>query len=426
MGQVKDTVNRKKSTGMKRAGKLAILFAGLALGASADSTISVDSVVQRWPWNNKVDITYTVSGGQNVAAGVFARIVFTAHIGTSNIVIDGVHDIGADASDGTHTVTWTLPPGLRARDCTMTAQLISADNPSGNDYMVIDLATGAITWEGLLATQGDSNSRYNTATYKTDKMVLRKVPAGGTYPTGDDVNYSSTNPRRDWTTDRDYYIGVFPVTQYQYEIIGADSTYGGSTPSHASHKSAVAGNEVAHRPVDKMSWNDLRISTTASTSSIPATASASSGTFFQRLNCKTGRYFDLPTELMFEIAQRAGATTVYPWGDDTDDLPNYAICYENSGNITMAVGTVLPNAWGLYDTTGNVFEWCRDVDGGSIANATDPFTPYWATYTSRRLHGGSGYGSRQSNAYFRASYRPQMQADTHVENVGFRVSMVVD
>ena len=68
---------------MKTSGKiLAISLAALcARAALAVPSITVDSVVQRWPWNNKIDITYTVGGGQNVAAGVYARIVFTANIG---------------------------------------------------------------------------------------------------------------------------------------------------------------------------------------------------------------------------------------------------------------------------------------------------------------------------------------------------------
>ena len=393
-----------------------------AMAASAVSTITVNSVVQRWPWNNKVDITYTVSGGQNVAAGVYARIVFTANIGTTNIIVDGVHDVGADASDGTHTVTWNLPSGLRANGCTMTAQLLSADIPSGDDYMIVDLTgtPGSLTYEGLFATQDASNERYNTATYKTDKLVLRKVPAGGPYPTGDSANYSSGNDADSsttWTTDRDYYIGVFFVTQYQYQKLY------GSNPS--DKKTAIAGNEVTHRPVENVSWDDLRLSTTAVTSSIPAVAS-NSGTFFQRLNYITGNQynFDLPTEVMFEIAERAGATTAYYWGNTM--VTNYVVCSDNSGNSTVAVGSRLPNAWGLYDTAGNLWEWCLDDwVTGNLTARTDAFTPAWASGASRRVRGGAWYNP-SSQTSFRASHRG---GDTHSKRtnaIGFRVSRIAD
>ena len=88
-----------------------VASAAITTAANAAS-ITIDSVTQRWPWNNKVDITYTVTDGQNVAAGVYAKLVFTATIAGQTYTIDGVHDIGASASDGTHTVTWTPPADI--------------------------------------------------------------------------------------------------------------------------------------------------------------------------------------------------------------------------------------------------------------------------------------------------------------------------
>lgn len=395
--------------------------ASSAIAANAAS-ITIDSVKQRWPWNNKVDITYTVSGGQDVAAGVFARIEFTANIAGTEYLIDGVHDIGASASNGTHTVTWTLPIGVKSDSCTMTAKLLSADNPSGDDYMIVDLTktSGNITWEGLLATQQASNERYNTADYKTDKLVLRKVPAGGPYPTGDSANYPRYDSSTTWTTDRDYYIGVFPVTQYQYQKLY------GSNPS--AKKTLIDGNEVTHRPVEQVSWDDLRLSTTASTSSIPAVAS-NSGTFFQRLNYITGNHynFDLPTEVMFEIAERAGATTTYYWGNTVST--DYIVCKDNSGSSTVAVGSRLPNAWGLYDMAGNVWEWCLDDHSfGNLANAADPFSPAWASsMTTRQYRGGADWNTDSSTVSFRVSYRLQgTQSSSKNNRLGFRVSMIAD
>jgi len=404
--------------------KMVVLAAMTAAVSSfAATTITVDSVVQRWPWNNKVDITYTIGGGQDLAGGNYQKIVFTTVIDGTTYTIDGVKDVGASANAGTHTVTWTLPSGVKRTDCTMSATVYASDAPSGDDYMVIDLTKTSdnVAYEGLLATQAASNERYNTATYKTDKLVLRKVPAGGPYPTGDSVNYPSgndANSAKTWTTDRDYYIGVFPVTQYQYQKLY------GSNPS--GKKSTISGNEVTHRPVEQVSWNDLRLSTTAPTSPIPMVVS-NSGTFFQRLNYITSNKFgfDLPTEVMFEIAERAGATTVYWWGNTAD--ASYIVCSDNSGNSTVAVGSKLPNAWGLYDTAGNVWEWCLDdqVNGNLTARA-DAFTPAWASGTARRIRGGARWQDASSNPNFRASMRTGIGSGVRANNLGFRVSMIAD
>ena len=392
-------------------------FAGMAYGAPS---VKIESVAQRWPWNNKVDITYTVGGGQNLANGSYQKIVFTTVIDGATYTIDGVKDVGASANAGTHTVTWTLPAGVKRTDCTMSAAVYAADAPSGDDYMVVDLTKTLdnVAYEGLLATQDASNARYNTDAYKTDKLVLRKVSAGGPYPTGDSVNYASANSAKTWTTAKDYYIGVFPVTQYQYRKLY------GSNPSVKI--STISGNTTDHRPVEQVSWNDLRLSTTAPTSSIPAVAS-NSGTFFQRLNYVTGnKYnFDLPTEVMFEIAERAGATTVYYWGNTAD--ASYIVCSDNSGSSTVAVGSRLPNAWGLYDTAGNVWEWCLDDNSGltNLANAVDPFTPAWASGASRRSRGGY-WSLASSHANFRASFRSGLSSSLRAGSVGFRVSRIAD
>ena len=391
----------------------------------AATTITVDSVVQRWPWNNKVDITYTIAGGQDLAAGNYQKIVFTTVIAGTTYTIDGVKDIGASANTGTHTVTWTLPAGVKSTDCTMSAAVYASDTPSGDDYMIIDLTKTSdnITYEGLLATQDASNARYNVAAYKTDKLVLRKVPAGGTYPTGDSTNYNKSNSATTWTTDRDYYIGVFPVTQYQYNLVY------GSNPSQK--KSVIGGNEVDHRPVETVSWEELRLSTTSPTSSIPTVAS-NTGTFFQRLNYATGnKYgFDLPTEVMFEIAERAGVTTVYYWGDTAD--ASYVVCSENCGSSTVAVGSRLPNAWGLYDTTGNVWEMCLDdvaFASSNMAGRADVFTAACATGEEEKkpcIRGGY-WANAIENANFRASCRQNATSiSSKGYTVGFRVSMIVD
>ena len=421
------------TTGMKLAGLMAAAASGAAFAAS---TVTIDGVTQRWPWNNKLDIAYTVTGGQDVSQGVYRKLVFTCVIDGVTNLIDGVSDVGASASDGSHVVTWTAPAGYKTSNCTMSAALYASDVPSGDDYMILNLETRKMSFEGLLSSQEASNARYNDGWYKTTNVVLRKVAAGGTYPTG---NASTTmNPNNlptTWTTDRDYYIGVFPVTQWQYRKVF------GSNP--ARMQTVIEGNNKDYRPVEYVSYKNLRGANANNTAlaadaTIPAVDSVSDGTsFFQKFNCMFGnkRYFDLPTEVMFEIAERAGvAERAFFWGDTADDGVNYCIYAGTStGSSTMEVGAKLPNAWGLYDVAGNVYEWCLDAAvSEQLSTLPDPWTPRSEEgVVLRRIRGGGYWGNSSIGQTFRASYRDNRTTDTSQSaawnnGVGFRVAYIVE
>ena len=437
----------KKQT-WKAAVSAAAIAAGAAIPMAANaSSITIDSVTQRWPWNNKVDITYTVTNGQQRAAGVYCGIEFNVSVpGYGDILVHG-YSIGAsaegDENGKQHTVTWTAPSGVTSTDCTISATLFTTNVPSGNDYMIVNLSSGEVYYEGLMTTQEASNDRYNVAEYKEGKMVLRKVPKWadhgdlpnanaltvlGGYPTGDDVNYSSNNSRKNWQTAKDYYIGMFMVTQKQYQNIHGD------TPSQMTNEKT--GDVVAHRPVEKVAWQTLRGNINSSDTITAVTSNT--GNFFQRLNFKTGFYFDLPTEVMFEIAGRAGATTAYSWGDDSSKVQDYCVCKENCGgtdqntkDLTCAVGSKLPNNWGIYDTAGNVWEWCRDLNKNlpQLANVTDPFTPLQSgTKNTANVYSARGFATASDSMAaltFRASYR-LATSNGAGWNRSFRVSYVVN
>ena len=413
--------------------KKAIAVSGMVLLAQvlfAAPHVTIDAVAQRWPWNNNIDIAYTVGGAQDVKRGTYMKLVFTATVNGTVYTVDG-DALGASASAGPHTVTWrTAPAGIKATTLAMAATIRQSNVPSGDDYMIVDLATGAVTYEGRFATQTESNNRYNTDEYKTSKLLLRKVAAGGTYPTGDDKNYSNSNSRKYWTTDRDYFIGVFQVTRSQYKsICGTDpSTY-------VNNYAERPDNKPETRVVHHVSWNALRGQGTLPTATLEADAN---GTFLQRLSAKTFSaagitWFDLPTDAMFEVAQRAGATTTFSWGGTMDT--NYVVCVENMTNLVertarpMSVGTRLPNVWGLYDTAGNTWEWCRDdASLSNLANVADIFTPAYASGNTKRItRGGGGFNSKAlagDEFQFRASWRGSQSPDNNADNRGFRVAWV--
>ena len=398
-----------------------------ALSAKAIPSVEIDSVVQRWPWNNKVDITYTVADGQDLVNGTYYKLVFTVTVNGQVYTIDGVFDIGASANTGTHTITWTAPSGIKPTTFTTSAAIYDHDAPSGDDYMVVDLATGKVAYEGLLASQDASNQRYNTALYKTDKMVLRKVAAGGTYPTGDNNNYSTSNSERTWTTDRDYYIGIFMVTQAQYEKLM------GRNPS--GNKMEIEGDVVAHRPVEQVSWTGLR-GTSAVAPAIPVVANAG-GSFLPRLKARTRLNFDFPTEVMFEIAARAGATTAYTWGNTLEY--GYMVYSGNASGSSRAVGSMEPNDWGLYDTTGNMWEYTLDgyippsegteAASANMASKVDPWTPSAGNGVRVWSRGGVSYTEETTRTDFARlcmiSFRNGVHGSvTGSTSLSFRVALV--
>ena len=411
---------------VKRLFVLAFVMGGAA--AYAVPGIEIESVTQRWPWNNKVDIVYNITDGQNVDAGVYCKVVFTANIGGQVYTIDGITNICALANTGKNTATWELPKGVRADDCTLTAALYSSDVPSGDDYMIVDLDSGAVSYEGLMKTQALSNERYNTPVYKSDKMVFRKIPAGGPYPTGDDKNYKGVSSARIWNTDRDYYMAIFHLTQGQYKKIC------GNNPS--VRKNSYEGNNADYRPVENVSWVDFRgeVDPTVVPSLNPE------GGFLSRFNhlvhSATGLSgFDLPTEIMYEIAQRAGSTSCYLWGDQDGDIfsaTNHAVCterrgQESGGACSLECGSLLPNNWGLYDTVGNMLVWLLDdnVEKGDMASAASPFVPAYKQGVNRRARGGGYWGSSCASDTFRSSYR-YWAYDATMKHyyVGFRLAWI--
>jgi formylglycine-generating enzyme required for sulfatase activity len=130
----------------------------------------------------------------------------------------------------------------------------------------------------------------------------------------------------------------------------------------------------------------------------------------------------LPTEAQWEYACRAGTSTSYSFG--AGNIRDYAWYDDNSGDHTHPVGEKSPNAWGLYDMHGNVYEWCNDwyANYGSTP-ASDPVTNPTgpSTGANRVLRGGSWYSSAQ---YCRSAFRSDGDPDYADYDIGFRVVLV--
>ena len=145
--------------------------------------------------------------------------------------------------------------------------------------------------------------------------------------------------------------------------------------------------------------------------------------FCGKLSEKEGVEYRLPTEAEWEYACRAGTSTAYSFGDDESQLGKYVWYEDNSERTTHAVGEKPPNAWGLYDMHGNVFEWCQDWSEvyGSEKVITDPTGP--ASGIRRVLRGGAFYFLPK---YVRSANRGNNQPGYRNLVHGFRLARTYD
>ncbi|MDR0881623.1 MAG: SUMF1/EgtB/PvdO family nonheme iron enzyme [Candidatus Adiutrix sp.] len=173
------------------------------------------------------------------------------------------------------------------------------------------------------------------------------IPAGsflmGSDPQKDSKAYDDEFPQHRVSISQPFYLGKYEVTQEQWAAVM------GSNPSSFKGRT---------NPVEQVSWDDVQV-------------------FIKELNLKegTGKY-RLPTEAEWEYAARAGTNSPYSFGDDESELGDYAWYGHNSGHNTHPVGRKQPNAWGLHDMHGNVWEWVEDWYGVySSSHSSDPRGP---------------------------------------------------
>jgi formylglycine-generating enzyme required for sulfatase activity len=213
-------------------------------------------------------------------------------------------------------------------------------------------------------------------------MQLKRIEPG-TFLMGSDKGERDERPVHKVNITKPFYLGVHEVTQAQYEkVMGANSS---------SFKDP-------NRPVESVSWEDANA-------------------FCRKLSEMEKAEYRLPTEAEWEYACRAGSQTVFHWGDQFDG--NYFWCAYRSGNTSHPVGTVKPNPWGLYDMSGNVWEWCEDwyaESGYAPGETTDPAGP--PSGARRVVRGGSWCGTPED---CRSSNRMGFAPDGRMFSLGFRV-----
>ena len=389
----------------------AIVCSQFSMPGSARAEAAIDQVIvrQQWPWSTDVKIEYRISGvtspvdisvtayngttpldSSNIAAALSGERYGIAESGVGTIILDPVKAFGngkvaiADFRVELETVESAAAMGdvLYKIFCLTNNTCVDvrrADLLNGT-YGTIETDFGKIG-SGFSTTLDDViiwTDVTNNLAYKTTHLVMRKVPAKNVdwkigSPSSDDAkewaNYHYSETQHDVKLTQDYYIGVFEVTQNQYERIC------GSNPSLALYRGFA---NSPYHPVNNVSYANIRggRSHVANGENVNWPTNSYKHIVYGESLCgkmrtKFGIDFDIPTEAQWEFACRAGTTAPLYSGFGCSSANVDPIAWYK-GNVTIvtvsgvnypythAVGAKKPNAFGLYDMLGNVIECCLD------------------------------------------------------------------
>jgi len=231
-------------------------------------------------------------------------------------------------------------------------------------YLVIDISGGqaAATWPVTYLDKTPADGWGDE--YKTDKIVLRKVNAGSYWRqrcTAEEAwNRKAGNPPCEMFVAKSFYMGVFEITQRQYEHVT------GMKPSR--HVLAEGWEKL---PVENVSYDDIRGGREGAC--YPNSRNVDAQSFLGILRQKTGmKDLDLPNENVWEYCCSAGGPYIELTTLDPHARFSHYPTVKEPNLIPVSVGSHKPNALGLYDMQGNVHEWCIDYVGGGDAKPIGP------------------------------------------------------
>lgn len=342
----------------------------LASSALADVVPSVSriAVKQRWPWSAKVDIDYWLDSDHSV------DVSFTA-------TWDGQSEPFALDGAALGGCTYSARPGMNHAEWEPSAAGVSTSAPLRNfavtptiessgsrKYLVINLKNGDCTFCADEPTGG-----WNQDSYKKEYMVFRRIPAG-VYTLGYTTeqmdrlsalgatgksDYAALFAQRTVRITSDYYIALFQVTSDQNKRLGGDGDINSTSPK-AMNPSLWRGSLTD--PAAKVNWP---------TEGFNVAADSTVGRLRSRVAGKLPpqMVIDLPTEAQWEVAARTGSTTFYSGFGTLENTKQEILDFQiaHSTNRTVSVGLMQPNDWGLYDTSGIVYEMTLNLARGDAS-----------------------------------------------------------
>lgn len=407
-----------------------LLLTIMTFSASAD-VVSGITCRQRWPWNGKVDIDYTLNSS---SAGAVFSVQFFGKIGDGEAfnlsTIEGEGQYGIVFGSGQKRVTWDSTKQLgHTVDSNAAKVAIFAEDVTGDaTYIVFDLTNNSV---GFTTT---APSAAAGAISKLSQVWFRRVEAG-TFVMGSNSSepyhedYAASEVEHTVTITKPFYMGVFEFTQKQFETIA------GYNPVQMW---AYIGDT---KPVENVSYDDLRGENVGATWPTYTDYRVDATSFFGVFRARFGNQFifDLPTDAQWEMACRdkgtSDRTTSGFWGSgvwndgsailgtnpdaNLDNLANYD---GDSSVVPHEVGTKTPNFIGLYDMHGNVDEMCLDIWAQDISSYTvDPVGPASAWNLFRVIR--SGDCTTDPDAC-RAAYRSFITPSNRLTQDGFRAVLI--
>ena len=249
-------------------------------------------------------------------------------------------------------------------------------NPPKKQYSEKPRVSSSYTDDGIMFSIG--NVRFEMVRVEGGIFTM-----GATAEQGSDAD-SDEKPTHQVTLSS-YSIGKTEVTQALWEAVM------GSNPSYF---------KGSNLPVEQVSWEDCK-------------------TFIRKLNALTGKNFRLPTEAEWEFAARGGNNSRGYKYSGSNTLSNVAWYDDNSSSKTHPVATKAPNELGIYDMSGNVYEWCNDwYDDYTSASQTNPTGPNSGSF--RVFRGGSWNGNAR---YCRVSNRLINAPTRRYNSLGLRLAL---